>query len=63
MVGRTGEANNRGMLSREQIATIQFEIEKLRQDLDNCTDSGLKKVIRSMIEQQKQKLESERDSK
>jgi hypothetical protein len=43
----------------DQIATIKAEIRKLKRDLDNCTDSGLKNVISFLIEQQEQKLKSE----
>jgi hypothetical protein len=51
------------MLSQEEIATIKAEIEKLRRNLNNCTDIGLRKFIKSLIEQEEQTLESERASK
>jgi hypothetical protein len=51
------------MLSKAGIANIKAEIEKLRESLGVCTDTGVRSLIKALIEQQKQKLESERDSK
>jgi hypothetical protein len=51
------------MLSREKIAKIRLEIEKLRESLDGCVDTGLRQLIEALIEQQEPTLESERDSK
>jgi hypothetical protein len=51
------------MLSPEEIATIKTGIEKLKRDLDVCTDVGLRKLLETLIEQQEQKLQSERASK
>lgn len=51
------------MLSQTGIANIKAEIEKPRESLDDCTDTGVRSFIKAMIEQQKEKLESERDSK
>jgi hypothetical protein len=52
-----------GMLSPEEIEKIKFEIQKLRESLAVCPDTGLKKMIEAVIEQHEQKLESERDAK
>jgi hypothetical protein len=51
------------MLSKAGIANIKAEIEKLRESLDVCTDTGLRSFIKALIEQQKQKLDFDRDSK
>jgi hypothetical protein len=59
----TQEVAGGRMLSSEEIAKIKFENEKLRESLNNCKDTGLRKMIEAVIEQQEQKLESEGDSK
>jgi hypothetical protein len=44
------------MLSREQIATIKAEIQRLEEARNLSTDSGIQKQIDVWIEQQKKKL-------
>ena len=44
------------MLSREEIANIKAEIERLEKALAECNDSGLQKQIEAWIEDQKNKL-------
>jgi hypothetical protein len=51
------------MLSREEIATIRDEIERLEKARKDCTDSGLRKWIEAAIENQKGKLASGNDPK
>jgi len=46
------------MLSREEIANIKAEIERLEKALAECNDSGLQKQIGAWIEDQKNKLAS-----
>ena len=50
------------MLSQTEIANIKAEISKLRESLNVCTDTGVRSLIKALIEQKEQKLESERDS-
>ena len=51
------------MRSQVEIANIKAEIEKLRQSLAVCTDTGVRQLMKALIEQHEQKLESERDAK
>jgi hypothetical protein len=44
------------MLSRAEIAKIKAEIEALEKARENCTDSGIRKLIDAWIEEQKKKL-------
>jgi len=46
------------MLSREDVAIIRAEIERLEKAREACTDSGLRKRIDAWIEEQKKKLVS-----
>jgi hypothetical protein len=46
-------------LSPEQIATIEAEIQRLKEDHNFCTDQGLQKVIAAWIEELKKKLASD----
>jgi hypothetical protein len=46
------------MLSPGEISTVQAEIEKLEKARQDCTDSGLRKWIDAVIEEQKKKLTS-----
>jgi|HubBroStandDraft_4_1064222.scaffolds.fasta_scaffold702774_2 hypothetical protein len=46
------------MLSLQQIATINAEIEKLEYARKRCTDFGILKVIDGWIDDQKKKLEA-----
>jgi hypothetical protein len=45
-----------GMLSPEQIAPIKAEIERLEKLREECTDSGIRKMIVAWIEAEKKKL-------
>jgi hypothetical protein len=47
------------MLSPTEIATIRAELQRLENARRDCTDTGLRKWIEAMIEEQKQKLVSE----
>ena len=44
------------MLSREEIANIKAEIERLEKALAECNDSGLQRQIEAWIADQKRKL-------
>jgi hypothetical protein len=46
------------MLSPQQTATIEAEIEKLKYARKHCSDSGVQKVIEGWIEGEKMKLNS-----
>ncbi len=46
------------MLSRAEMAKIRAEIEALEKARENCTDSGIRKLIEGWIEEQKKKLAS-----
>ncbi|MGB6385444.1 MAG: hypothetical protein WBD25_19975 [Terriglobales bacterium] len=46
------------MLSREEVAKIRTEIERLGKARAECTDGGIQKLIDAWIEQQKKKLVS-----
>jgi hypothetical protein len=46
------------MLSPGEIATVQAEIERLEKARKDCTDSGIRKWIEAVIEEQKQRLAS-----
>jgi hypothetical protein len=43
-------------LSREQMATIKAEIQRLEESSAACTDQGLQEVISARIEELKKKL-------
>ena len=47
------------MLSREEVAKIRAEIERLEKAREDCNDGGIRKSIDSWIEEQKEKLISE----
>jgi hypothetical protein len=51
------------MRSQAEIASIKAEIEKLRESLAVCIDTGIRQSLTALIEQHEQKLESERDAK
>jgi hypothetical protein len=44
------------MISRNEVAIIRSEIERLQKARNDCTDSGLQLRIDAWIEEQKQKL-------
>jgi hypothetical protein len=46
------------MLPRAEIAKIRAEIETLEKARENCTDSGIRKLIEACIVEQKKKLAS-----
>jgi hypothetical protein len=48
------------MLSREEVAKIRGEIERLEKLRENCNDGGIKKSIDSWIEEQKKKLSEDK---
>jgi hypothetical protein len=51
------------MLSREQVMVIRAEIEKLELALQKCTDGSIRRVIETLIEEEKRKLVSGNNSK
>ena len=46
------------MLSREEVAKIRAELERLEKARAECTDGGIQKLIDAWIEEQKRKLAS-----
>jgi hypothetical protein len=56
--GRFRSIEVEAMLSPTEIATIRTELERLEKARRDCTDSGLRKWIESVIEKQKQQLAS-----
>jgi hypothetical protein len=44
------------MLSQEEIAKIKVEIERLEKLREECTDSGIRKLIVAWIEAENKKL-------
>jgi len=46
------------MLSPAETAKIKADIERLEKARDQCTDTGIRKLIEAWIEEQKQKLAS-----
>ena len=46
------------MLKPEEVAVINAEIDRLEKARKDCSDSGLRKWIEAVIEEQKKKLAS-----
>ena len=44
------------MLSGDKIAKLRADIQQLEKFRDGCTDSGIRQLVESRIEQQKKKL-------
>ena len=55
---RTSPAWELAMLSPAETAKIKADIERLEKARDQCTDTGIRKLIEAWIEEQKQKLAS-----
>lgn len=51
------------MLSPIARAQIKAEVERLELAYENCTDQGIRKVIEGWIQEQKERLLSEENSK
>jgi hypothetical protein len=48
------------MLSSTEIARIRADIAMLERAYENCTDTGIRRIIEGWIKQQKDKLKSAR---